>query len=157
MRSGRVNQLQKVEIMDTLTEYEYLWNRQSGWQLTAFYVRQWEVIVMFADDLSFAKKMGAVRKLGTSHSLQNLKAALENSQKFNLGIFPVHEVQKLRKRAAELELTLQVIDRSMTQYLPIQPKTQLALLLDTPDDITQQIIQNMLDAGVPIVYDTEID
>jgi transposase len=42
--------------MDALAEFEYLWDRQSGWQLDAVYVRRWAVIVMFGDDLSCAKK-----------------------------------------------------------------------------------------------------
>jgi hypothetical protein len=103
------------------------------------------------------EKMSAVRKLGASHSLQDLKAAVENSKEFNLGILPMYKVRELENLATELELTLQLIDRAITQYLPFHPETQSALILDTPAAVTQQIIQNMLDAGVPIVNHPDVD
>jgi hypothetical protein len=151
--------------MDMLEEHKDLWNRQSGWQLYASRVHQYEVTIIFVGDKPSVREINSVRKLGIyslakkwcEQGLRAFKAEISAGKELNLGVIPGYEMRKLETQAAELGLTLRVIDRSITQYLPFHPKTQSAVLLHTPDDVTQQIIQNMLDAGVPVVYNTEID
>jgi hypothetical protein len=151
--------------MDALAEHAELWDRQSGWQLYAFYVHQCEVTIIFAGDKPSMREISSVRKLGvyplakksSEQGLQAFKDTISANKEFNLGILPGYEVRELETQAAELRLTLRVIDRSITQYLPLHPETSSACLLHTPAAVTEQIIQNMLDAGVPNVHHTEID
>lgn len=151
--------------MDELEVHKDLWDRQNGWQLYASRVHQCEVTIIFAGDKPSVREINSVRKLGvysiakkySEQGIQAFKAEISAGKELNLGVVPGYEMRELETQAAELGLTLRVIDRSITQYLPFHPETQSALLLHTPDDITQQIIQNMLDAGVPIVSHTEVD
>ena len=66
------------------------------------------------------------------------------------------EMNRIKNRAVELNLTMVAVDCSHTSYLPINIATNYALLIED-DTLLASVTAKMLEAGVSIIGHVESD
>ena len=79
-----------------------------------------------------------------------IKSLLKNKREIDLGIISSTEARSIMNDAKQLNLQIIAKDVSVTSYLPIDLKTNFALIIED-NDLAEKTIGKMIEAGIPIV------
>jgi hypothetical protein len=142
---------------DELEEFQYLWDGTDTWTLHVSYHSRVELKIAFNSEHPTVTEIIAVRKLLEEYRhmpVHQLKEKIGNSKVLSIGEYSTSEAEPITLNASKLGLSVMEKDSSRTEYLPYDQENQLALLIDN-DELSEQIIKKMLEAGVPIVGHAE--
>ena len=125
----------------------------------AMYNPQSSLKISFAGSQPTIKEIIAVRKLIVAY--QNtpaieIRLLFKNKQEIDLGVMSSIEARRMISHAQKLNLEIIATDVSATDYLPINLKTNTALIIED-NDLARRVIEKMLESGVRVSEHIEID
>jgi hypothetical protein len=145
---------------DELDEMCHLWDGSEDWFLSAHYMDEIHLKVVFAGGAPSIQEIGALRKLLNEYRdrpLQQIKEQVGSVREFDLGIWPGFEAQPILNRAEGLGLNVIGTDKSHIGYLPVHiddAGNQTGLIIDD-EELDRRVTQKMLEAGVPIIHEAD--
>lgn len=113
--------------------------------------------LIFENERASVQEIIAVRKLVEkfrNQPVSKVKAEIGMLKELDLGVLSSTETHSFCEKASSLNLNVVVTNASFTSYLPINQKTNIALIIEN-DALADLISQKMLDSGIPIISHTE--
>jgi hypothetical protein len=154
-----VFQCNNMNLVDRLDSYQYLWDGSEEWCLIAMYEHSSSLKIRFAGSQATIQEIIAVRKLIVAYQntpASEIKSLLKDKQEIDLGIMPSIEARRMISKAKELTLEIIATDVSVTEYLPINPRTSMALIIED-NDLAKRVVEKMIKSGVTVTEHIEID
>ena len=148
-----------MESSDNLDAYRNLWDGSEDWGLIAHHQSQTRVKVTFSDSQPSIEEIASIRKLVEAYQntpITEIKSLLSSRKEIDLGILPGIEANRIVRRAKQLRLRIISTDASTTSYLPINRKTNMALVIED-DTIAKRVIEKMMECGIPVIDHIESD
>lgn len=141
------------------TKYRHLWDGSESWGLYESHWNEVQVKVQFVGDAASQAEIKTLRELSPDlrdQPLHQLVKSLTGRREFDFGTLPSPAARALAEKATQLGLHVLTIDKSRTEYLPVELTHKSALIIED-DETARWVTAKMLGAGVPVVGHIEAD
>ena len=140
--------------IDPVDRSRHLWDgSEPGWKLCYVELIVWGITIQFASSGPSLREIAAMRKLldefrdkPASEVLDRLRGVREYQLDHS---FDDTSSRHLVEKATQLSLNAKRQPYDRSGYLPIDPNG--GTLLIERDDLSNQVVKNMLKAGVPVI------